>query len=183
MPPQRHLRGDVDLLAISGGKGHDGPHRPGLSLGVNTQKARPLNPENQGAARSDVGRPRSESCDRSHGGFAHQNWLICARYPPEPSAQPGIQSRRSGCLRMSQRPAPASADYRIDDCGLDPSMTHEHAQTGITMPRACALLMQSGRFGKSASRTSQSTPNWTQHKPLRHALPHEPDGHRRPERY
>jgi|ERR1035438_3325167 hypothetical protein len=55
--------------------------------------------------------------------------------------------RRSGCLRMSQRPAPTSADYRIDDCGLDPSCTV-------------------GRFGKIASRTSQSTPHWTQHKPL-----------------
>ena len=57
-----------------------------------------------------------------------------------------LDSRRSDCLRMSQRPSPAGADYRIDDCGLDPSMTHEHAPMGITMPHACALLMQSRTF-------------------------------------
>lgn len=48
------------------------PHEPSNpEPGANMQEARPRNPEDQGAARPEVRRPRSESFDGSHGGLVH----------------------------------------------------------------------------------------------------------------
>ena len=99
--------------------------------------ATPYGPQHVGNA--GKGPPMSKPVQHAAIARSHRSGLLCA-FCPSALAHPFTANiRRSGCTRMSHGPTYGARTSALTTAVLIASMTHEYAQTGITMRRERAL--------------------------------------------